>query len=72
MENQEQKKMQNRIVELETQIAFHEDTIEQLSRIISDQQQQLDKLQQEILLIKKRIDEQQPATSSAEERPPHY
>ncbi len=66
--------MQNRIVELETQVAFQEDTIEQLSKVISKQQRQLDRLQQEIILIKKRIEEQQPSVTAVttEERPPHY
>jgi len=67
-------KLQNRLVELETRVAFQEDTIEQLNLAIN-QQQQLDRLQQDIVIVKKRISEQQQpiiANEAEETPPPHY
>ncbi len=67
--------MQERLIELETRLAFQEETLEQLNRIIVRQQTTLDSLQREIDLLKKRLAELQPlplADPKQEPPPPHY
>lgn len=69
--------MDNRLIELETRIAFQDDTIEQLNQIVTIQQQQIDQLRKEITAIAVRISESSVAASniasqSEETPPPHY
>lgn len=62
------------MVELQTQLAFQEDTLQALDRIVTAQQQQLDK----VLRINSRLEQQVSDLSSwvdeqrADERPPHF
>lgn len=69
--------MENRLIELETRVAFQDDTIEQLNQIITTQQQQIDRLHKEVVAIVARISESGEAASnianqSEETPPPHY
>lgn len=69
--------MDNRLIEIETRIAFQDDTIEQLNQIVTTQQQQIDQLRKEIIAIAARISESSGADSniakqSEETPPPHY
>ncbi len=69
--------MDQRLIELETRIAFQDDTIEQLNQIIAAQQRQIDQLHKEIAAIAARLSESGVITSNiatlAEETPPpHY
>lgn len=67
-----------RIAELETQLAFQEDTIQKLNDVLVDQQKRMDALEVAIRHYEKRLgeiqngigDEQQ--TSLEDEVPPHY
>jgi len=67
--------MSERITNIEIQLMHHENTIQQLSDIITHQQLDIEKMQQEIKLIMKHL---QSVTSSDlmapedEEPPPHY
>jgi uncharacterized coiled-coil protein SlyX len=67
--------MSERITNIEIQLMHHENTIQQLSDIITHQQLDIEKMQQEIKLIMKHL---QSVTSSElmapedEEPPPHY
>ena len=47
--------MNERLTELETKAMFQDQTIEELHQAIYGQQQQLDKLNEEVDLLKKRI-----------------
>ena len=47
--------MEERLTELETKVMFQDQTIEELNQVIYDQQQQLDKLSNEINFLKKQF-----------------
>ena len=64
-----------KIIEIETKIAFQEETIEQLNEIIIEQQKAIDKLQLQLLQINSKIKEQDQwshENSIIDEKPPHY
>jgi len=65
------------LIELQTRIAYQEDTINQLNDAVTRQDADILQLQQQIRLLAKRIDELSfaPNNGSDEipnERPPHY
>lgn len=67
--------LNERLIELESRIAFQEDTIGRLNDIVATQQQQIDTLRQTIdLLIRQwRDGSAAPVTDAANETPPpHY
>ncbi|RQW87775.1 MAG: SlyX family protein [Geobacter sp.] len=67
--------MNERITNIEIQLMHHENTIQQLSDVISHQQQDIEKLQRELRLIMKHLQSAAPAEMRApedEEPPPHY
>jgi len=47
--------MEERLTELETKVMFQDQTIEELNQVIYDQQQQLDKLSEEMTFLKKQL-----------------
>jgi len=67
--------MSERVTNIEIQLMHHENTIQQLSDVITHQQLDIEKMQQEIKLIRKHL---QSVTSpdviapEDEEPPPHY
>jgi len=67
--------MSERVMNIEIQLMHHENTIQQLSDVLTRQQLDIEKMQQEIKLIMKHL---QSVTSSDviapedEEPPPHY
>jgi len=67
--------LENKIINIETKIAYQEKTIEQLNQIVTAQQQQLSQLQSELKAIKNWIQTQRPsqwASEPEEQPPPHY
>ncbi len=67
--------MDNRLTNLEVKLAFQDDLLESLNRIVAAQQQQLDLLQQELRLLYQQIKTLQPSqinTAAEEPPPPHY
>lgn len=67
--------MSDRIAELETQIAFQDNTIEELNRIVTSQQQQIDKLTAEVAMLFGQIQQLNEVLSvpeGEEPPPPHY
>ena len=67
--------MQQRIAELESQLAFQEDTLQTLNAIVTRQQQQIDKLQHDIqsLLVQlQQLSDSLRRPVSEEAPPPHY
>lgn len=72
--NESLHELRAQMVELQTQLAFQEDTLQALDRIVTAQQQQLDK----VLRINSRLEQQVSELSSwvdeqrEDERPPHF
>lgn len=67
--------MENRIIDLESKLAFQDETINDLNEVITDQQQQLDQLREDIRLLNLRISSVAESSSVSEEKeppPPHY
>ena len=67
--------MDERIVELETRLAFQDSTLQELNVVLTEQQQQIDGLRDQINQLLQRIDEMSQPTSlnpADEPPPPHY
>ena len=67
--------MENKIIELQSKLAFQDETINELNAVITDQQQQLDQLREEIRLLGLRIAsvaESSNVSDGKEPPPPHY
>ena len=65
------------LIELQTRLAFQEDTINQLNQVVTQQDADIIQLQQQLRLLAKRVDElsYQAGAGGEEvvsERPPHY
>ncbi|MFV2058357.1 MAG: SlyX family protein [Thiohalomonadales bacterium] len=67
---------ENRFVEIETKLAFQEDTIQELNNIVYQQQQKLDQLEFFVQQLHSRVKADSGISSSnddpASEVPPHY
>jgi SlyX protein len=64
-----------RLIELETKLAFQEDTLQQLHSVICEQQKQIDRLELTCKLLKERLKEVETAGGNdpgRQEIPPHY
>ncbi|MEM1113815.1 MAG: SlyX family protein [Pseudomonadota bacterium] len=70
--------MQTMLEDLQSQLAFQEDTVQSLNDAVASQQQQLMLLQRQLELLKQRQDEQAQLLDQAsnsptgDEPPPHY
>ena len=66
--------MQNQLIELQTQLAFQEDTIQKLNDVVTQQQNQIDALSKEIEFLRLQCKEVIAALGQDEgdEKPPHY
>ena len=67
--------MEERIVELETRLAFQEDAIHHLNQTVSDQQRQIDVLKEILETLKLRLRSlslSPVASGDPEPPPPHY
>ena len=66
--------METRITELEVKLAFAEDLLEALNQTVFRQQEQIDRLQQELRSMRQQMLQAQPAEqrSLRDEIPPHY
>lgn len=65
---------EDRLVELETKMAFQEDLLQDLNDVVARQEQQLEKLWQANRMLKSQLDTVHSATGEAsnEAPPPHY
>lgn len=64
-----------RLIELETKLAYQEDTIRQLNDVVCRQQDQIDRLLEKCSLLSSRTEElaaKLPDDSDGVELPPHY
>ena len=67
--------MEERIVELETRLAFQEDAIHHLNQTVAEQRRQLDELGQMVEQLKQRLRTLSPSPlegDQPEPPPPHY
>ena len=67
--------MEDKIIDLQSKLAFQDETINQLNEVITDQQNQIDQLREEIRLLNLRIASVAEASNVSEEKeppPPHY
>ena len=65
------------LVEVQTQLAFQEDTMSVLNEAITGQQQEIFLLRRQLELLKQRLEERGSSADetpgpSVDERPPHY
>jgi SlyX protein len=66
--------MESRLNELEAKISLAEELLDALNRTVYRQQQQIDRLQQDIRALRQQLQEAAPAApgSADNEIPPHY
>ncbi len=66
--------IEGRVVELETRLAFQDDTIQSLNDVLVEQQKRIDHLQMQVAGLAKRQEELtgQIEISEDEAPPPHY
>ena len=66
--------LESRLAEIEAKLSFAEDLLEQLNRTVYRQQQQFDRLQQELRALRETLNTLHPAEplGPADEVPPHY
>ncbi len=67
--------MQNAIDDLQMKLAFQEDLLEQLNQVVTEQQQQITKLELALETMKVQVNTMQTASQesgSQHELPPHY
>jgi SlyX protein len=77
MASLQQHELIQRLADLESQLAFQEDTIETLNQLLTQQTAQLDELQRKFSVMISRVqqlhDNQGPNSNNpADEIPPHY
>ena len=66
--------MESRLNELESKISLAEDLLDELNRTVFRQQQQIERLQQEVRALRQQLQEAAPPEpgSPGSEIPPHY
>ncbi len=66
--------METRIAEIETKLSFSEELLEALNATVFRQQQQIDRLQQELRALHEQVKSAIPAEprNLRDETPPHY
>lgn len=70
------KDIQENLIEIETKLAFQEETIEQLNDVIIAQQKTIDKLQRQLVQLNTKVEEESQHWNTdqnpIDETPPHY
>lgn len=67
--------MENKIIDLQSKLAFQDEAINDLNEVITDQQHQLDQLREDVRLLNLRIASVAEASNVSDEKeppPPHY
>ncbi len=67
--------MNERITELETQLAFQDETINELNTVVTNQQAQIDNLKEQLELLNKKLQSLSESVvhhDGNEPPPPHY
>ena len=66
---------EQRLIDIETKLAYQEDTVQQLNDVVFAQQKKIDQLEllcQHLLVRLKDLSEQQSGNFTFIEKPPHY
>lgn len=68
---------QEQLIDLQTRVAYQEDTLEQLNRVITQQDADIVQLKQQIRILAQRLEDSlrtqgQGGEQMQDERPPHY
>lgn len=69
------KQLEDQLIELQSQLAFQEDTIQALNDVVTQQQRQIDRLQGQSELFKSQLERAITALEGSEvidQPPPHY
>jgi SlyX protein len=67
--------IEEQLIDIETKIAFQEDTLQELNELVYQQQKQLDQLEAAFKSLASRIKELSetiPVAEHGDEKPPHY
>ena len=76
MSQQEIEALKQQLVDLQSQVAFQDDTVSALNEALSQQQQEIITLRRQLTLLKQRQDEQALQIGEggppADQKPPHY
>lgn len=66
--------MQERLTEVETQLAFHDHLLQQLNDVVAQQQKQIDAVQHELAIIREQMAglRESLVAVTKEPLPPHY
>lgn len=64
--------MESRLNELEAKLSLAEDLLDALNRTVYRQQQQIDRLQQDLRTLRQQLHEVAPERGAGPEIPPHY
>lgn len=68
---------QEQLIDLQTRVAYQEDTLEQLNQVITQQDADINQLKQQIRILVQRMEDSlrtqgQDGELMQDERPPHY
>ncbi len=63
--------MENRLIELETKVAFQDETIDKLNAVIIEQQKQIDSIIAQLRQLRSQF-ENEMDDMPTDEKPPHY
>ena len=74
MDDDNNKRVDARLTELEIKASFTEDLVDQLNQVVVRQQQQIDLLMREVTRLRDQLGDQDNTGRGApvDERPPHY
>lgn len=69
--------LQEQLIDLQTRVAYQEDTLEQLNQVITQQDADINQLKQQIRILAQRLEDSlrtqgQDGELIQDERPPHY
>lgn len=66
--------LDEKIIDIETRMAFQDDSIQELSDVLYRQQQRIDQLEKTVLLLLNKIEDlmQEGGGKIVDEKPPHY
>ncbi|GAB6042318.1 SlyX family protein [Endothiovibrio diazotrophicus] len=66
--------MEDRLIELETRIAFQEGTLQELNEVLIEQRNEIDRLRSEVERLQERVKAfaASPVEGGREPPPPHY
>lgn len=69
--------LHEQLIDLQTRVAYQEDTLEQLNQVITQQDADINQLKQQIRLLVQRLEDSlctqgQDGELMQDERPPHY